>query len=110
MPTKKEEIVKTPEELAIEEKSLERQAQEEEKSLKQQLKERPKKMIHIPEDQNNPNDVVSVTWNGITYAIPRGESFEVPDVIADIWTDSYKQTQAVNKRIRESTQKEITIM
>lgn len=110
MAAKKDEVVKTPEELAIEEKSLERQAQEEEKSLKQQLKERPKKLLHIPEDPLNPNDLATVTWNGITYAIPRGVDHEVPDVIADIWRESYKQTQEVNKRIRESTKKEITIM
>jgi len=115
MPTKKAqteetEVVKTPEQIAMEEKSLETQAKEEEKTLKQQLKDRPKKLVHIPEDPANPDDVVSVTWNGITYAIPRGQQFEVPDVIADIWTESYKQTQAVNRRIRESTRKEIQVL
>lgn len=112
MPTKKEaeEVVKTPEEIAMSEKTLEAQAKAEEKTLKQQLKERPKKLIFIPEDPINPDDLATVTWNGITYAIPRGEQHEVPDVIADIWTESYKATQEVNKRIRESTRKEIQVL
>ncbi|AGY47929.1 hypothetical protein Plant_7 [Bacillus phage poppyseed] len=108
--TEQEEVVKTPEQIAMEEKTLEAQAKAEEKNFKQQLKEMPKKLIHIPEDPNNPDDVVSITWNGVTYAVPRGQQFEVPYVIADIFYDSYKRTQEVNKRIRESTRKEITIL
>ncbi|MNH44375.1 hypothetical protein D3C79_1065270 [compost metagenome] len=51
-----------------------------------------------------------VGWNGIIYAIPRGQEFEVPEVIYDIWKDSYTKTQAVNKRVRENANKEIKIM
>lgn len=108
--SEEQEVVKTPEQIAMEEKSLEAQAKAEEKTLKQQLDAMPKKLIHIPEDPVNPDDVVSVTWNGITYAIPRGQDFEVPYVIADIWRDSYKQTQQVNLRIRQSTTKEIKVI
>lgn len=92
------------------EKNLEAQIRQEEKTLKQVLAERPKVMIEIPEDPNNPDDVVPVGWNGIIYAIPRGQQFEVPDVIYNIWKDSHQKTQAINKRIRESVTREITIM
>lgn len=92
------------------EKNLEAQLRAEEKSLKAQLEEFPKVPIEIPEDQNNPDDVVPVGWNGIIYAIPRGIPLEVPKPIYDIWKDSHKRTQEVNKRIRESTKKEIEIL
>ncbi len=92
------------------ETSLEAQIKKEEKTLKQQLETFPKVMMEIPEDPNNPDDVVPVGWNGIVYAIPRGHQFEVPKPIYDIWKNSYEQTKAVNKRIRESTKKEIEIL
>ncbi|MFS0837266.1 hypothetical protein [Paenibacillus sp. 1P03SA] len=92
------------------EKNLEAQIAREEKTLKQLLDERPKVSIEIPEDPNNPDDVVPVGWNGIIYAIPRGKKFEVPDVIYDIWRESHENTKQVNKRIQQSTQTEIKIM
>jgi len=92
------------------EANLEAQIKKEEKTLKQQLDAFPKVMMEIPEDPNNPDDVVPVGWNGIIYAIPRGRQFEVPQPIYDIWKYSYEQTKAVNKRIRESTKKEITVL
>lgn len=92
------------------EKNLEAQLRAEEKSLKEQLDNFPKISIEIPEDPNNPDDVVPVGWNGIIYSIPRGIPFEVPKPIYDIWKDSHKRTQEVNKRIRESTKKEIEIL
>ncbi len=92
------------------EASLEAQIKKEEKSLKQQLEAFPKVKMEIPEDPNNPDDVVPVGWNGIIYAIPRGQQFEVPQPIYDIWKNSYDQTKAVNKRIRESTKKEIQVL
>lgn len=95
--------------LANHEANLEKQIRDQEKSLKAQLKSMKKVPIEIPEDPNNPDDVVPVTWNGITYAIPRGRQFEVPQVIYDIWKLSHERTKEVNKRIRESTQKEIVV-
>lgn len=90
--------------------NLERQIAREEKTLKQQLDEMDKVEIEIPDDPNNPGDIVPVGWNGIIYAIPRGISFEVPRVIYDIWKESHTKTQAVNKRVRESVTKEIKIL
>jgi hypothetical protein len=92
------------------EKAAERQLAKAEKSLHAQLKGMKKVSLTIPEDPNNPDDVVPITWNGITYAVPRGIEFEVPEVIRDIWKESYEKTQAVNKRIRESVKKEIKIL
>lgn len=101
---------KLEEKIAKQEKNLEAQIVAQEKTLKQQLKEMPKVTIHIPEDPNNPDDVVPIGWNGIIYAVPRGQDFEVPVVIRDIWLESYKKTQEVQKRIRESVKKEIKIL
>ncbi len=95
---------------AAAEKSLERQIAKAERSYKTQLEGMKKVSLTIPEDPNNPDDVVPITWNGITYAVPRGIEFEVPEVIRDIWKESYEKTQAVNKRIRESVKKEIKIL
>lgn len=92
------------------EKASERKIAKQENALKAQLKKRKKVSLTIPEDPLNPDDVVPVGWNGIIYAIPRGIEVEVPDVIADIWRESYQKTQEVNKRIRESTKKELKIL
>lgn len=98
------------EEIKKNEANMEAQLRKEEKSLKKILDEMPKVMIEIPEDPNNPDDVVPVGWNGIIYAIPRGQQFEVPKVIYEIWRESHKKTQEVNKRIRESVNKEIQVL
>lgn len=72
----------------------------EQQSTLAQLQARPKKTILIPEDPLNPMDlVVPVAINGVTYSIPRGQEFEVPDVIYDVWKESYTKTQAANRRI-----------
>jgi hypothetical protein len=92
------------------ERAAERKIAKQENSLKQQLKKMKKVKLTIPEDPLNPDDVVPVGWNGIIYAIPRGIEVEVPEVIADIWRESYKKTQEVNKRIRESVKKELKIL
>lgn len=93
-----------------EEKAQERKIAAAEKSFKKQLDGMKKVTLTIPEDPLNPDDVVPVGWNGVIYAIPRGVEVEVPKVIADIWRESYQKTQEVNKRIRESTKKELKIL
>jgi hypothetical protein len=97
-------------EISQSERNMEAQIARQEKTLRQRLDEMPKVSIEIPEDPNNPDDVVPVGWNGIIYAIPRGQQFEVPKVIYDIWRESHKKTQEVNKRIRESVTKEIQVL
>jgi hypothetical protein len=92
------------------EKQLEAEIIKQEKSLKAQLDEFPKVPIEIPEDPNNPDDVVPVGWNGIIYAIPVGQQFEVPKPIYDIWKESHEKTKAANKRIRDSINKEIQVL
>ncbi|RGL39002.1 hypothetical protein DXC69_03005 [Paenibacillus polymyxa] len=91
------------------EKQLESKIAREEKDYKKQLAKMKKVTMTIPEDPNNPDDVVPVVWNGIVYTIPRGVEVEVPEVIRDIWRESYTKTQEVNKRIRESVKKELKI-
>lgn len=99
-----------PEKESKKEKEQERKIAAVEKSYKKQLEGMKKVSLTIPEDPLNPDDVVPVGWNGIIYAIPRGVEVEVPKVIADIWRESYQKTQEVNKRIRESTKKELKIL
>lgn len=98
------------EKLKAKESNLEKQIRDQEKTLKAQLDAMPKVTIEIPFDENNPDDIVPVGWNGIIYAIPRGIQFEVPEPIYNIWKESHKKTQIVNKRIRESVNKEIKII
>jgi hypothetical protein len=104
------ELKKLEEKLNKHEKSLELKAKEQEKTIKQKLDAMKKVSIEIPEDPNNPDDVVPVGWQGVIYAIPRGQQFEVPEVIYQVWKESYEKTKEVNKRIRESTQKEIQVL
>lgn len=92
------------------EESLEAEARRQEKSIAQQLKEMKHVSIEIPEDPNNPDDVVPVGWQGVIYAIPRGQRFDVPEVIYEVWKESHERTKEVNKRIRESVTKEITVI
>lgn len=96
--------------LKKQEENMEAQLRKEEISIKQQLAKMKKVSIEIPEDPNNPDDVVPVGWQGVIYSIPRGQQFEVPQVIYDIWKESHEKTREVNKRIRESTKKEITVV
>ncbi|KAF6564529.1 hypothetical protein G9G63_10330 [Paenibacillus sp. EKM202P] len=99
---------KTPEQMQMEEKALERQAAEAEKSVLEQLKAMPKVKIMIPDDPANPNDkVVPVGFNGVIYTVPRGKSVEVPEAIAEIYQYSYEMTREVNQRIENSTKTEI---
>lgn len=107
---KKEAEEDAAEAVSASERNMEAQIAREEKSLRQRLEEMPKVSIEIPEDPNNPDDIVPVGWNGIIYAIPRGRQFEVPKVIYDIWKESYEKTKEVNKRIRESVKKEIEVL
>lgn len=92
------------------EKQLEKEIAAQEKTLKQQLNEFPKVTIEIPEDPNNPDEVVPVGWNGIIYAIPVGKEFEVPKPIYDIWKESHQKTKEAQKRIDNSTKKELQIL
>ena len=105
-----EKVAALEEKLKQQEASLELQIREEEKSIQQQLKEMEQVWLEIPEDPNNPDDVVPIGWNGVIYAVPRGQRFKVPVAIYDVWNDSYQRTKEVNKRVRESVKKEIKVL
>ncbi|MFF2156061.1 hypothetical protein ACFVVQ_12165 [Paenibacillus chitinolyticus] len=90
--------------------NLEAQIAREEKNMRQILDDMKKVSIEIPEDNNNPDDVVPVVWNGVVYAIPRGIRFEVPEAIYETWKYSHEKTKEVDRRIKKSTQTEIKIM
>ncbi|MGV6934113.1 hypothetical protein ACWA2B_01055 [Paenibacillus sp. CMM36] len=99
---------KTPEQMQMEEKALERQAAADEKSAAEQLKAMPKVKIMIPDDPANPNDkVVPIVFNGVVNTVPRGKPVDVPQAIAEIYMYSYEKTREVNQRIENSTKTEI---
>jgi len=102
---------KTPEQLVMEEKGLERKAKTAEKDAEQQLKAMKKVTILIPDDPQNPSDkVVPIGFNGVIYTVPRGVPVEVPEAIAEIYNYSYTSTRATNARIENSTKQEIKVM
>ena len=106
---KEAEIKALEDKIAKSEQAMEAQIREEEKTTLQQLKEMKKVWLEIPEDPNNPDDIVPIGFNGIIYAVPRGKAFEVPEVIADIWRESHEKTKAAQRRMREASNKELTI-
>lgn len=91
------------------EKQIERNIAKQEASFKEQLAKEKKVPIHIPEDPLNPNDVVPVGLNGVIYAIPRGQTFEVPESIYNVWKYSYDKTVEANRRIKIERKKELEI-
>lgn len=91
------------------EKQLEAEVRDGEKAVKKRLEEMKKVPLEIPDDPNNPGDVVPIGWNGVIYAVPRGKEFQVPYVIRDIWKESYEKTKEVNKRIDQSINKELKV-
>lgn len=105
-----QKVAELEEQLKKHEAGLEAQVRELEKSAKQQLKEMEQVWLEIPEDPNNPDDVVPIGWNGVIYSVPRGQRFKVPMAIYDVWNDSYTRTKEVQKRIRDSVKKEIQVI
>lgn len=109
MATKDEEL-KTPEQMQMEEKALERQAAKAEKNAEQQLKSMKKVKILVPDDPQNPNDkVLPIGFNGIIYTVPRGVPVDVPEAIAEIYQYSYVKTRETNARIENSTSQEVKV-
>lgn len=95
---------------ARKEEDIEQQMRIEEISFKQFLDGRPKKKIFIPIDKSNPGDkVVPVAINGVTYSIPRGGEFEVPDLIYDVWIDSYNQTQKAEEKMTITEKRDLVV-
>ena len=92
------------------EKQLEKEAALAEKSMKARLDAEKKVPIHIPEDPLNPDDVVPVGVNGVIYAIPRGQTFEVPESIYNAWKYSYDETVKANKKITFEKNKQIQVL
>jgi hypothetical protein len=95
--------------MAKSEKQIERDLAKEEVSVKAMLAKEKKVPIFIPEDPLNPDDVVPVGINGVVYAIPRGQQFEVPESIYKVWKYSYDKTVEANKRIKVEKNKEIQV-
>lgn len=80
-----------------------------EKSMRQILDEQKKKTILIPENPLNPNEVVPVSLNGVTYAIPTGIECEVPESIYKIWKYSYDETRKAQQKMGNLLNKKLEI-
>lgn len=88
---------------------IEKEITKEEKSFLEKLKSEKKVPIHIPDDPLNPDDVVPVGLNGVIYAIPRGQTFDVPESIYNVWKYSYDKTVEANRKIKVEKNKDIQI-
>lgn len=98
------------EKAAKEEAKIEKAIAKEVQTMKDRLAAEPKKTIFIPENPLNPNEVVPVGVNGVIYAIPVGQEFEVPQSIYDTWKYSYEKTREANKKMDKVLKKEIKIL
>ena len=87
----------------------ERVLRKEELTMKQRLEAEEQVDLLIPYDSLNPDDVVPIGLNGVTYLIPRGKSFKVPKPIADIWKYSYEKTLEAENKARKLMEREIVI-
>lgn len=92
------------------EASAEKEFVKQERNVKDMLAKEKKVKIFIPENPLNPNEVVPVGLNGVIYAIPVGQEFEVPESIYNIWKYSYDMTRAANKKMEAVLTKEIKIL
>jgi hypothetical protein len=98
------------EKAAKEESRLEKEIEKQTKTMKAKLEAEPKKTILIPENPMNPNEVIPVGVNGVIYAIPVGQEFEVPESIYNTWKYSYDKTREANKRMDQVLKKELKIL
>ena len=72
-------------------------------SVKEQLEKEPKVKIFIPIDEMNPElTIAEINLSGYKYQIPRGEEYEVPKSIYEIWKESYEKTLRAERRIAEA--------
>lgn len=95
---------------AEEEKKIEADLAKQEMSMRKRLSKEKKVAIHIPDDPLNPDDVVPVGVNGVIYAIPRGQDFEVPESIYRAWKYSHDETVKANKKIAFEKNKQIQVL
>ena len=72
-------------------------------SVKEQLEKEPKVKIFIPVDEMNPDlTIAEINLSGYKYQIPKGEEYEVPKSIYEIWKESYEKTLRAERRIAEA--------
>lgn len=70
---------------------------------KEALEKEEKVKIFIPYDELNPDlNIAEVDLNGYKYQIPRGEEYEVPKSIYEIWKESYEKTLRAERRVAET--------
>ncbi|MGF6951870.1 hypothetical protein QF028_004375 [Neobacillus sp. B4I6] len=52
----------------------------------------PKVKLFIPHDRSNPAKHRTVIINGQEFILAVGKQLEVPEVVAEVWNDSYSRT------------------
>jgi hypothetical protein len=66
--------------------------QEKELSKIEQILAGPKVKLFIPADRNNPAKHREVIIEGQEFILAVGKQLEVPEVVAEVWQDSYSRT------------------
>lgn len=74
--------------MAISQKEVEKQLLSDREAILAQ----PKVKLFIPLDRNNPAKDRVVIINGQEWRLAVGKQLEVPQVVAEVWNDSYNRT------------------
>ncbi len=61
----------------------------------------PKVKLFIPLDRNNPAKHRTVIVNGQEFILAVGKFIDVPQVVADVWNDSYNSTLEAEYKMQQ---------
>jgi ribosomal protein S12 len=61
----------------------------------------PKVKLFIPVDRSNPDKHREVIINGVQFILAVGKQLEVPQVVAEVWQDSYSRTIEAEQRMEQ---------
>jgi hypothetical protein len=61
----------------------------------------PKVKLFIPADRTNPSKHREVIINGQEFILAVGKTLEVPQVVAEVWNDSYSRTIEAEQRMEQ---------
>jgi hypothetical protein len=61
----------------------------------------PKVKLFIPVDRNNPEKTKLVIVNGQDFYLAVGKQLEVPQVVAEVWQDSYSRTIEAEQQMEQ---------
>jgi hypothetical protein len=70
-------------------------------SAREAILSQPKVKLFIPMDRTNPSKHREVIINGQEFILAVGKQLEVPQVVADVWNDSYSRTVEAEQRMEQ---------